>query len=206
MERKPTEKPQESFSEKSPEAEISPEALLVMEHARAGRLDILRDSFANAAEAIWDRIPGPLKRAGSTALDVTVLGNYKMTVEAIRGETIAGERLTPLDRIMYVSTVGLALLGHAFTAVGAASGNKEYLWLATFSYGTSWATFLGQRSLKTVGIAPLLEASAKFKTFARQNGLERVEACLEAVERLIAKYDPEKFKEIMAKAGEGKEV
>lgn len=127
--------------EEGPEALASPEALEVMEGAREGRLAILRDFFARLGARIDEKIPKPVQRIASAAVDMTVVSSYKMAAEAIRGKTVTGEVLDAKNRALYGLIAGTNGLAWGLAAAGEIK-------IAGMSYAASWLLFAAQRTPK----------------------------------------------------------
>jgi len=81
------------------------------------------------------------KKTLSQAADFTIISSYKMWLEAMKWSTLAGERLTTKERVLYISSVSLTALSYALFSYSAYTQDIDYATLWSVSYSWSWVAF-----------------------------------------------------------------
>ena len=115
----------------------------ILEQAHEERLVIISSSFNRVIRAASEKIPQPVKSAGSVMFNLTpFVAEIKLTAEAWKGETLSGRELSNTDRVLQLVVAATAALGKICAACAVYGRSLPMAAAGAVSYGTSWATFL----------------------------------------------------------------
>jgi hypothetical protein len=159
----------------------------VMERAREGRQGILLDYLKNVGEFIDERVPQSVKSLASVGVNYAgFIGTVKMGMEAYKGETVDGKKLTALGRINHGVVQGLFVSAWAL----GLQGNYES---AAAAYAASWAAD-GVQYYPEI-IASLIDLADKMAKPAVTNKLNKIRDALDKLKVRELFFEKEKPKE-----------
>jgi|GEM_PF-1176318 len=189
------------------ERESSPEKMEIMENARDERLGILKNVFerikgpletikqsakekmAPLKQKIDEHLPKPAQEIISQLMDAS---SMKMYLEAAKGKTVVGRKLSPKERVISALAGGTNDIAKCLFAYAASSGSPEYAQLGGLAYGASWALLLAKngpkmfKNLKELAgyydfsqaSAVLVRSEAVFSQYGYQNFDERFSSAI----------------------------
>jgi|SRR3989344_3034687 len=171
----------------------NPEALKkqeIKEDAQNERFDVAEDVVERIAGCTQEETPKTGLRLTSNSLNIGV-GPWKLVPEAVHGKTMAGEKLSSKDRIMYLLMSAVNVTGYGLGVTGVITGDKKMVVAGTLSYATYQIWFWKKFGPKV--IKDLIELAKKAKIRQRQQLI----IFLRTVEQILEETDDVEFQRLV---------
>lgn len=124
-----------------------------------------------------------MQRLVSSTVDATLVGNIKMTAQAITGKTAMGEKISSKDRVIYGLIVGTADIAIPLAALGE-------IRMAASSYAASWLLFIAHKGP---------DVTKDLRDVAINHGIPAAGRLLENASEIFSKIDPQEIRDMVGR-------